>query len=275
MQIGIHLPQYGRVAVARGHHPRRPPRRGARLRRRVGQRPHRPAGGAGLPVARTCTTRWSRSRGRRRSPSEIGLGTSVLVVPQHNPLELANSLASLDDLSGGRLIVGVGVGWSAARVRRPRLGLRRPRRPHGRGPAGLAGGVGRRTRRRSTASTTIRGPAGAAASRRTASRSGSVARVPRPTGEPSSWATASTSSASRPEQAAERIAAVRRRPSRAPSSSSRSAPAGTPRAWSPTGSEPSSTPTPRPACPTSSPRPGGPRSTTGSGAWTCSPRSVV
>jgi probable F420-dependent oxidoreductase len=43
----------------------------------------------------------------------IGLGTSVMVVPQRHPLELANSLASLDVLSGGRLTVGVGVGWSA------------------------------------------------------------------------------------------------------------------------------------------------------------------
>jgi probable F420-dependent oxidoreductase len=42
----------------------------------------------------------------------IGLGTSVLVVPSHNPLELANSLASLDALSGGRLTLAVGVGWS-------------------------------------------------------------------------------------------------------------------------------------------------------------------
>ena len=38
----------------------------------------------------------------------VGLGTSVLVVPTHNPLGLANSLASLDALSGGRLIVGAG-----------------------------------------------------------------------------------------------------------------------------------------------------------------------
>ncbi len=43
----------------------------------------------------------------------IGLGTSVLVVPQHPLLELGNSLASLDALAGGRLTVGVGVGWSA------------------------------------------------------------------------------------------------------------------------------------------------------------------
>ena len=38
----------------------------------------------------------------------------MLVVPQHNALALANSLASLDALSGGRLTVGAGVGWSAA-----------------------------------------------------------------------------------------------------------------------------------------------------------------
>jgi probable F420-dependent oxidoreductase len=44
----------------------------------------------------------------------VGLGTSVLVVPQHNPLWLANALASLDALSSGRLTVAVGVGWSEA-----------------------------------------------------------------------------------------------------------------------------------------------------------------
>jgi probable F420-dependent oxidoreductase len=44
----------------------------------------------------------------------IGLGTSVLVVPQYHPLVLANSLASLDRLAGGRLTVAAGVGWSRA-----------------------------------------------------------------------------------------------------------------------------------------------------------------
>ena len=44
----------------------------------------------------------------------IGLGTSVLVAAQHNPLELANMLASLDALSRGRLQVAIGVGWSEA-----------------------------------------------------------------------------------------------------------------------------------------------------------------
>lgn len=42
----------------------------------------------------------------------IGLGTSVLVPAQYNPVWLANTLASLDALSNGRLTIAVGVGWS-------------------------------------------------------------------------------------------------------------------------------------------------------------------
>lgn len=42
----------------------------------------------------------------------IRLGTGVLLLPQYQPLVLAKELASLDVLSGGRLIVGIGVGWA-------------------------------------------------------------------------------------------------------------------------------------------------------------------
>lgn len=41
----------------------------------------------------------------------IALGTSVIVLPYRSPLPVAKLLASVDVLSGGRLVVGVAVGW--------------------------------------------------------------------------------------------------------------------------------------------------------------------
>ncbi|MEU1817091.1 TIGR03619 family F420-dependent LLM class oxidoreductase [Streptomyces roseifaciens] len=43
--------------------------------------------------------------------SRVRLGTSTLTAPWHPPLLLARTLTSLDHVSGGRLDVGLGVGW--------------------------------------------------------------------------------------------------------------------------------------------------------------------
>lgn len=111
MRVGIHLPQYGRTAGPDAI------RRAARHAEELGFADIWVSDHVVIPadqdypspylydplVTLTCgaavTTR-------------IGLGTSVLVLPQHNPLWLANALASLDALSEGRLTVAAGVGWS-------------------------------------------------------------------------------------------------------------------------------------------------------------------
>ena len=44
----------------------------------------------------------------------VGLGTSVIVLPMHHPVPLAKQIATLQYLSGGRVIFGIGVGWLEA-----------------------------------------------------------------------------------------------------------------------------------------------------------------
>jgi probable F420-dependent oxidoreductase len=47
----------------------------------------------------------------------VKLGTSVLVAPLHQPVRLARTLATIDQLSGGRVVAGFGAGWSSDEYR--------------------------------------------------------------------------------------------------------------------------------------------------------------
>ncbi len=42
---------------------------------------------------------------------KIKLGTSICLVPEHNPIAQAKQIATLDRLSNGRFILGIGAGW--------------------------------------------------------------------------------------------------------------------------------------------------------------------
>ena len=55
------------------------------------------------------------------------IGTTVLIVPYRNPLEIARAFANVAQLSGGRFILGVGIGWAQEEFQ----GLRVPFRSRG------------------------------------------------------------------------------------------------------------------------------------------------
>ena len=44
----------------------------------------------------------------------VGIGTTVLVLPMRHPLNVAKSIATIDQFSGGRVILGVAAGWLEA-----------------------------------------------------------------------------------------------------------------------------------------------------------------
>ena len=56
--------------------------------------------------------------------SRVQLGVSVLVLPLHNPVQLAKQISSMDQMSEGRLVLGVRIGGATGNI--PHSGL--PRR---------------------------------------------------------------------------------------------------------------------------------------------------
>jgi probable F420-dependent oxidoreductase len=58
--------------------------------------------------------------------SRIGLGTAVLILPYRPALPTAKAIATIQELSGGRLLLGVGVGWMHAEFQA--TGVERARR---------------------------------------------------------------------------------------------------------------------------------------------------
>jgi probable F420-dependent oxidoreductase len=114
MQVGIHLPHIGRKAGPDGI------RRAAIRAEELGfadawtsEHIIVPKGAAYPPSPifydPVLTLTWAAAHTQR-----IGLGTSVLVLPMRHPLPLAKELATLQNLSEGRLILGAGVGWLEA-----------------------------------------------------------------------------------------------------------------------------------------------------------------
>jgi probable F420-dependent oxidoreductase len=49
--------------------------------------------------------------------THLRLGTGVALIPQHHPITLAKTVATLDLLSGGRVILGAGAGWNEPEMR--------------------------------------------------------------------------------------------------------------------------------------------------------------
>jgi probable F420-dependent oxidoreductase len=68
--------------------------------------PHSAAAEYGRTFEAIATLAWVGAR-----HPNLRLGTSVIVVPQRNAVLLAKELATLDVLSEGRVIAGVGIGW--------------------------------------------------------------------------------------------------------------------------------------------------------------------
>lgn len=56
--------------------------------------------------------------------TSLRLGTGVALLPQHHPLALAKTIATLDVLSGGRVLLGIGAGWNAPELQHHGVAMR-------------------------------------------------------------------------------------------------------------------------------------------------------
>jgi probable F420-dependent oxidoreductase len=60
--------------------------------------------------------------------TRIGLGTGITLVAQRDPLWLAKEVATLDQLSGGRVLFGIGYGWNIEEMEHHGVDVRRRRK---------------------------------------------------------------------------------------------------------------------------------------------------
>jgi probable F420-dependent oxidoreductase len=76
--------------------------------------PHPRTGTAELPDDRYLRTLdpWVSLAMAAAVTSTIGLGTAVALPAEHDPITLAKTIATLDHLSGGRVVLGAGFGWN-------------------------------------------------------------------------------------------------------------------------------------------------------------------
>jgi len=96
--IARHAEDLGFESIFYGEHPIRP----------VGQ-PGQGVHADGIPFFQDTLVMLARASALT---STIRVGGGVFLMPEHNPVQFAKELASLDFYSGGRLLIGVGVGWS-------------------------------------------------------------------------------------------------------------------------------------------------------------------
>lgn len=52
---------------------------------------------------------------------KIKLGTAICIVPQHHPINLAKAVSTVDQLSNGRAILGIGAGWNPPEMENHRV----------------------------------------------------------------------------------------------------------------------------------------------------------